>query len=261
MGGLNQGVWQHTYVQNAACNHFRSGQAGGVLVTGARRSDTGFLATLLQGLGILAFAFDQILVNLLAETWKVYTPSSSFRPTSDQHLLSVAVGPRIGCEWCSAEGTWQGRCCELGACLSWRLWEGRLERPWGETLQQGLLADTTSTGSDTWFNEKFRAHTLSKKRKTVQLFHMYLGWMVIHDSLFDRNTGKRSQNCKDEAIPCYQWCDINMRVEERVHSRRKGFTFRRPLAEMTDVVFFFDLEYWITPVLAILLVVSCSAFL
>jgi len=45
-------VWQHTYVQNAACNHFGSGQAGGVLVTGARRSDTGFLATLLQGLGL-----------------------------------------------------------------------------------------------------------------------------------------------------------------------------------------------------------------
>ena len=53
----NQGVWQHTYVQNAACNHFGPGQAGGFLVTGARRSDTGFLATLLQGLGILAFEF------------------------------------------------------------------------------------------------------------------------------------------------------------------------------------------------------------
>lgn len=45
-------VWQHTYVQNAACNHFGPGQAGGFLVTGARRSDTGFLATLLQGLGL-----------------------------------------------------------------------------------------------------------------------------------------------------------------------------------------------------------------
>ena len=239
MGGLNQGVWQHTYVQNAACNHFGSGQAGGVLVTGARRSDTGFLATLLQGLGILAFAFDQILKK---NCWLKPGRSTYLQVPFAPHQIDISYQLLLG-QGLDVSDAQQKERGKDGA-VSWaHAFHGACEKEdlsdHGEKLFSKAYLLTRHPLDQTLGSMRSpgTAHTLSKKRKTVQLFDMYSGWMVIHDSLFDRNTGKRSQNCKDEAIPCYQWCDINMRVEERVHSRRKGFTFRRPLAEMTDVVF------------------------
>lgn len=258
LGGLNQGVWQHTYVQNAACNHFGSGQAGGVLVTGARHSDTGFLATLLQGLGILASDFGWILVNMLAETWKSTHLQVPFAPHQIYISYQLLLGQ--GLDVSDAQQKERGK----DGAVSWaHAFHGTCEKEDLSDHREKLFSKAyllTRHPLDQTLGSRRSpgtAHTLSYRQK-VQLFDMYSGWMVIHDSLFDRDTGKRSQDCKDEVIPCSQWCDINMRVEERVHSRRKGFTFRRPLAEMTDVAkrmlfrFFFDLEYWTTPVLAIL---------
>jgi len=47
------GIWQHTYILNASCDHFGLGPAAGFLVTGASRSGTRFLTNLFQGLGSL----------------------------------------------------------------------------------------------------------------------------------------------------------------------------------------------------------------